>query len=209
MRKKERFIIGMWNASVVLSYAGLCAAVIGMVLSLDARHIRSAFICLMAAGVCDLFDGTVARRIKRNDAEKQFGIELDSLVDVVDFIALPIAIFVGLEMTGILDVLLFMAYAICGIARLGYFNVMTADANAPVRYYTGLPLTYAALIFPLAYLFGLWLGGDAPRVILRCVIPAVSLLYVARVPVMKPKGIAYILLALLAIALTVVFITVP
>ncbi len=209
MRKKENFIIGMWNASVVLTYTGLCAAVVGMVLSFGGNHIRYAWICLMAAGVCDLFDGAVARKVKRTDTEKRFGIELDSLVDVVDFIALPIAIFAGLGMTGVLDAILLMIYVVCGIARLGYFNVMTADENGPIKYYTGLPLTYAALIFPLAYLVGLWIGEDAPQAVLRVVTPAVALLYILRVPIIKPRGIMYALLALLAIVLTVVFFVVP
>ena len=209
MRKKESLIIGMWNASVILTYVGMCSAVLGMVLSFGGSHINIAFICLMIAGVCDLFDGAVARKVKRTEEEKLFGIELDSLVDIVDFIALPIAIFAGLGMTGIFDALLFMIYAVCGIARLSYFNVITADENGPVKYYTGLPVTYVALILPLVYLFGLWIGGGALHIVLRVAAIIVSLLYVLRVPIIKPKGIAYLFFALLAVGLIVVFIVIP
>ena len=209
MKNKESFIIGMWNASVVLTYAGMCAAVMGMVLAIGSKHINSAFICLMIAGVCDLFDGAVARKVKRTNEEKLYGIELDSLVDVVDFIALPIAIFVGLGMTSFFDALLFMIYAICGIARLAYFNVVAADENGPIRYYTGLPVTYVALIFPLVYLVGVWIGEATPPVTLRIAALVVSFLYILRVPIVKPKGIAYAFFALLAVVFTVVFIMVP
>ena len=85
-------VIGKWNKSVILTYAGLLVAVLGIFLAFTQEKINYAFCCLMVAGVCDLFDGMVARRCKRTEEEKMFGIELDSLVDVVSFIALPICI---------------------------------------------------------------------------------------------------------------------
>ena len=84
-------IVGKWNKSVILTYAGLILAVLGMFLALTQEKINYAFCCLMVAGICDLFDGMVARRCKRTEEEKKFGIELDSIVDTMSFIALPFA----------------------------------------------------------------------------------------------------------------------
>ena len=52
--------------------------------------IDMALLCLLISGFLDLFDGMVARTKKdRTDAEKQFGIQIDSLTDVICVGALP------------------------------------------------------------------------------------------------------------------------
>ena len=201
-------MIGVWNKSVILTYFGMCAAVLGMVLAIGGYDIKYAFACFMVAGVCDLFDGAVARRCKRTEEEKAFGIQLDSLVDVVDFIALPISIFVSLGMTRIYQIVIYIVYAICGIARLGYFNVYTADESGPVKYYTGLPVTYCALIFPVFYLIKYVVSGEVFEIIYSLVILVVTLLYVLKVKIIKPRGAAYGFFALLAVVMLVLYLVI-
>ena len=201
-------MIGMWNKSVILTYVGMGLAVFGMVLAAGCDQINYAMACFMAAGVCDLFDGMVARKVKRNDEEKAFGVQLDSLVDVVSFIALPITIFIALDLTEIYHVVLYIFYALCGIARLGYFNVKTADENGPVKYYTGLPMTYAALIFPVFYLLRLVIPTLLFFHLFALVMLLVAVLFVTRVKVNKPKGPAYGFFGLLAIVLLTVYLVV-
>ena len=72
-------MIGKWNKSVILTYIGLAFAVAGIFLASREGCLNYAWCCLMAAGVCDLFDGAVARKVKRTDEEKKFGVELDSM----------------------------------------------------------------------------------------------------------------------------------
>lgn len=203
-------MIGMWNKSVILTYAGMCFAILGFVLAAGGtdRSVNYVMACFMIAGVCDLFDGSVARRVKRNDEEKEFGIQLDSLVDVVSFITLPIVIFTMLGMTEVYHMILYMIYALCGVARLAYFNVVTADENEAVKYYTGLPVTYSALIFPLCYLIRYVVSGDAFRVLYSCIILAVSILYVLKIRVIKPKGAAYIFFGVLAIVMQILYLVI-
>ena len=59
--------IGVWNKSVILTYIGLFFSVIGMYLAFTNENILYAFSCLMVSGVCDLFDGKVARMCKRTE----------------------------------------------------------------------------------------------------------------------------------------------
>ena len=118
--------IGKWNKSVILTYVGLAFAITGMYIALVLEKPGVAFMCLMAAGVCDMFDGKIARLCKRNQEEIAFGIELDSLVDVVCFILLPIIIYISLGFTKWYNLVSYILLAICGIARLGYYNVCTA-----------------------------------------------------------------------------------
>lgn len=199
-------MIGKWNRSVILTYMGLACAVAGIFLLLAGHKISYAFVCLMLAGIFDLFDGPVARKVKRNEEEKKFGIEMDSIVDAVSFIALPIAIFTSTGMNDLPFVILYILYAVSGVARLAYFNAVDADSEGPVKYYTGLPVTYSALIFPLFYLLSVPLEKNIFMVIYAIVIAAVTLLQVLKIKIIKPKGIAYVFFGLLAIVLISVFL---
>ena len=203
--------IGKWNKSVILTYAGMLVSLFGVFLCIAVPDsIRYAIACLMVAGVCDLFDGAIARKCKRTEEEKLFGIQLDSLVDVVDFIALPVAIFVRMGLTAWYQLLILGAFAVCGIARLAYFNITVENSDAPVPHYQGLPVTYSALIFPVLYLPFLCidaLGGVFPYVY-PLLILAVAALNILNVKIKKPRGVAYIFFALLAIVMLVLYLAV-
>lgn len=198
-------IVGFWNPSVVLTYVGMSIAILGMFLAVSGR-INYSFICLVLCGICDLFDGVVARRFKRTDEEKAFGIELDSLVDVVSFIALPVTIYMNIGFVSPLHLILYILYSIAGIARLGYFNVVTADGEGPVKYYDGLPITYAALVFSLMYLTVNILPSNIFVIVYTISMAAVTVLEVIKVKIVKPKGIAYAFFAILAIAVITLYI---
>ncbi len=201
-------IIGKWNRSVIITYLGMISAVFGMYLAAVMDDPKYAYACLMVAGVCDLFDGMVARKVKRDEQEKAFGVQLDSLVDVMSFVALPVTIFVASGLKDIWYIPLFAIFGISGIARLAYFNIMTADTEGPVEFYTGLPVTYSALIFPLVYLISFAVDELVFKIIYSVAILVVSLLGVLRINIYKPKGAAYVFFGLLAIGLLVVFLVV-
>ena len=55
-------MIGFYNYSVILTYMGLAASVIGMT-QVFAENYRGAFLCLIISGTCDMFDGKVARAV--------------------------------------------------------------------------------------------------------------------------------------------------
>ena len=201
-------IVGKWNKSVILTYAGLLLAVLGIFLAFTAEKITYSFCCLMVAGVCDLFDGMVARRCKRTEEEKMFGIELDSLVDVVSFIALPVCIFIALGFTSVWHLIIYLVYALFGVARLAYFNIATADSEKAVKYYIGLPVTYTALIFPLLYLLSAVFTDAVFVPVFTCGIVVVSVLEIVKIKVPKPKGIWYGIFGIMAIGMLVIYLAV-
>ena len=53
-------MIGYYNYSVILTYIGLASAVYGMVQAMSYNP-RVAILCLMVCGLCDAFDGAIAR----------------------------------------------------------------------------------------------------------------------------------------------------
>ena len=115
-----------------------------------------AFICLIMCGICDTFDGMVARSKKnRTDEEKRFGIQIDSLCDLVAFGVFPsiLGYNVGLSSMGWLAIEIF--YVLAAVIRLAYFNVQEEtrqkETNEKRKYYQGLPVTTSSFILPMAY----------------------------------------------------------
>ena len=72
-----------------------------------------------------MFDGKIARTKKnRTEDEKRFGIQIDSLCDVVCFGVFPIVLCYELGMTHFYSIPILIFYGLAGVIRLGYFNVM-------------------------------------------------------------------------------------
>ena len=200
-------IVGFWNPSVILTYLGLEISVLGMYLAARQVHVNYVFVCFIIAGICDVFDGAVARKIKRTEEEKAFGIELDSLADVISFVVFPIIIFCRLGYLSVAHLVVYLLFAVAGIARLGYFNVTTADSEGPVKHYMGLPVTYTALIFPIFYPLAALAENYVPTYYsLPICMLAVAFLEVLKVKVAKPKGIAYAIVSFFAILYIVYYL---
>ena len=151
-------MIGFYSYTVVLTYLSAISSVIGMTFVMDS-NIKAAIFCLMFSGAFDLFDGKVARTKKnRTEDEKTFGIQIDSLCDIVCFCMFPAMInfHISCNTNRLYSVIASSAIVVSGIIRLGYFNVMEQNrqksTTANRKSYQGLPVTSVAVILPLVYL---------------------------------------------------------
>ena len=90
--------------------------------------------------------------------------------------------------------------------RLAVFNQTRTGDQQPMKTYTGLPVTYAALIFPVALLPGGQMSAGGFAWMVRAVVLATAFLFVLRAPLPKPRGRAYAFFTLLAIGLTVLWL---
>ena len=115
-------MIGYYNYSVIATYISLLCSVVGMSFSLTG-NMPIALFFLMLCGLLDMIDGPIARRCKRTDDEKSFGIQIDSLCDMVCFGAQP-ALFC-MKMAGVSWYAAIIAglFTLAGLIMLGYFNV--------------------------------------------------------------------------------------
>ena len=70
-------MIGFWNYTMILTYMSLLSAVAGIIVSLhDTGHPYMGMFFLLICGLCDTFDGRVARTKKnRTPLEKEFGVK--------------------------------------------------------------------------------------------------------------------------------------
>ena len=171
-------MIGFYDYTTILTYLSLLSACTGIVVALAGEgHPFMACFFLMFCGFCDAFDGKVARTKKdRTDMERNYGIQIDSLSDLVAFGVLPACIggalildstylksiaeqyrdkwFFAVGALVLFAVLLL--YVLAALIRLAYFNVTEEERQKTEggvrKYYTGLPVTTASLIFPLVML---------------------------------------------------------
>ena len=135
--------IGYYNKSIILTFIGLFFSIFGINFCLNG-DIEIALILMIISGICDCFDGYVASLVKRNDKEKLYGVELDSLVDTVCFGVFPIIVGIALGYNKIYNIIVYCIYLFSGITRLGYFNV--DDDNK--KCFKGLPITTISFILP-------------------------------------------------------------
>ena len=84
-------MIGVYDYTVVLTYLSLISGLIGIIACLHGiGHPFVGIFFLLLSGLCDTFDGRVARRKQdRTELEKSYGIQIDSLADLVAFGVLP------------------------------------------------------------------------------------------------------------------------
>lgn len=80
--------IGEYGKFVYLTYFGTALSLVAMHFIIQGEMIW-AMSCFIVSGLCDLFDGMVARSFDRTKAQEQFGIEIDTLCDMISFAALP------------------------------------------------------------------------------------------------------------------------
>lgn len=182
--------IGFYDYTVILTYISLFSAIYGMILSADGAF-TGAVLCLILSGFCDMFDGMVARSKKnRTDDEKGFGIQLDSLCDVVSFGIFPAILCYHMGMDGILGIVCMFFYGMCAVIRLAFFNVIEGKRQQTEsgcnKTYRGLPVTTASIIFPIVYGFRFIMNQNTFVVLLHIVIALTAFLFILDFSVKKP-----------------------
>ena len=207
------FIVSL-KKSVIITYIGVIFGVFAMVFAftkmafVEEEYIRYSLICLIFAGICDMFDGKIARMCKRTDQEKEFGIQIDSLADTVNFVVLPVVIMLALGVVSPLATIVYILFIGCGISRLALFNC-NADADGPVKFYNGLPVTSVAIIYPL---LGLLHGRISDYIFNNVYLAAtaiIAFLFIANIKIPKMKHFSwYIILPIIGVIVSIILLVV-
>ena len=144
-------------------FCGFYAAVLAASAERDAASgdLYRACIAVLFAMVFDSVDGRVARLTR---TQSEFGIQMDSLADVVSFGVAPalIAWHWGLSTFGTVGLLACFVYCACGAIRLARFNVMTAANEGPSAFFVGLPIPAAAGLLVATIIASLQSGNLHP-----------------------------------------------
>lgn len=185
-------LVGLWLGFASALLAGQGRLALGL-------------LALVLAGVCDLLDGLVARRLGagRSEEARRFGARLDSLVDACSFGAAP-ALILHAGWPGGPGALVGGLLLTCAVWRLAWFDTVGLSGEGTARYYTGLPTTYAALLLPVGGLLML-LGPDPLRWGLAGAGLVQAVAMVSPVQVRKPWGPWYAILLALAAGMVAVY----
>ena len=156
-------MLGMWDYTVILTYISFASAGAGIFCAISMR-LQWAIFFLACSGLCDMFDGKVARTKKdRTEDEKKFGIQIDSLCDLVCFGILPMVICYKSGMKHLYSMAILILYGLAGLVRLAHFNVMEEKrqemTDEDKKYYHGLPITSMAIALPLMHLLVMTVGA--------------------------------------------------
>ena len=201
--------LGFYDYTVVLTYISLGISVFGITMALEGNF-KMAIFCLALSGLCDMFDGKIARTKKnRTEDEKNFGIQIDSLCDVVCFGVFPVMIcyFLGVNTPAGVASLIF--YSIASVIRLAYFNVTEAKRQTQTeenrKYYQGLPITSMAIILPFLYLMRRYYMIHF-LIVIHIAVIIVGLLFILNIKVKKPQNpVRILLVVVVALALAKMF----
>ncbi len=162
----------------IITCGNLSAGFLAALLAVQGRFIQAAALVLVAAGL-DLIDGAVARA---SDTDGEFGVNLDSLADLVSFgvapaVALYLSALHALPVTGVAACLL---YVVCGALRLARFPMVKSP-----EHFIGLPIPPAGVALAgLAVLDPTWWPLVLATVLL------LSALMVSEIPFPKLSGLS-------------------
>lgn len=152
--------IGFYDYTVWLTYISLASAILGIIQATKG-NLGLAVFCIFFSGFCDMFDGIVARTKKnRTQDQKNYGIQIDSLTDVIAFGVTPAVVFYFHGVKSAIGIAILVIYVLCGLIRLAFFNVLETkrqsnpEESACLKAFRGMPITFSAMITPVVCLVG-------------------------------------------------------
>ncbi|MGA3083789.1 MAG: CDP-diacylglycerol--serine O-phosphatidyltransferase [Thermodesulfobacteriota bacterium] len=167
------------TASLFCGFYAVIAAISG--------NFYHAALSVLIAAVLDGLDGRIARLTRTTSA---FGIQYDSLSDLIAFGLAPgVLVFLwALKPFNRFGWMAAFLYVVCGALRLARFNVQTGQISN--KYFVGLPIPMAASIIATTILFIYQIGGTGSTgyLVILIMIYVLSFLMVSNIPYPSFKG---------------------
>lgn len=183
----EKLRKGIYLIPSLFTAGNIMCGFFSIVSTFSGQYVQAALFIIFAH-ILDGVDGYVARLTKTTS---QFGIEFDSLADVVSFGVAPAVLvyFWALVPWGNWGWLAACTYVVCGALRLSRFNVQAGTSAK--GHFIGLPIPAAAQMITSTIFLYYYLGGEgAPnkQVTLLLVIYGLAVLMVSGFPYFSPKN---------------------
>lgn len=186
---KNRYFIGYYNLANLVTLVGLACAVLACFMVARGQYIF-AMLAYGIAGLCDAMDGRIARATATMTRRERFyGVQLDSLCDVVSFGAVPCFMAYTMGYNHVIDIVIYMLFAVCGATRLANFNTESAvdTADMKPKHFTGVPIPFSQIIFPLLMIVHVLVGSPVFW-LFRIAFLLVGISFVLRFRLPKPGG---------------------
>jgi CDP-diacylglycerol---serine O-phosphatidyltransferase len=200
---------GVYLIPNLLTTGNLFSGIFSILSVFNANYVAAA-IAILVAVVFDMLDGRSARW---TNSTSQFGVEYDSLADLVSFGVAPGLLIYSwaLNTHGMLGSAVMFAFVACGALRLARYNVMVAESRS---YFTGLPIPAAASVVATLVVFDhhiLRLGAEVKPLLILIITMTLAFLMVSTVKYRSFKDLKfrggthfnYLVWAILALMLVV------
>jgi len=179
---------GVYLLPATITSLGLMAGFYSLISAINA-HFELAAVMIMIAFVCDGLDGRVARMSRTSS---QFGVEYDSLSDIVAFGVAPAGLIYtfAVRPLGLWGWIVSGIFVVCSALRLARFNIQTGSTDK--NRFTGLPVPGAALMIASLVLAYSYFELDSPRTLEAVAAPltvALSAAMISRVPYPSFKSV--------------------
>ncbi|MDL1962799.1 MAG: CDP-diacylglycerol--serine O-phosphatidyltransferase [Deltaproteobacteria bacterium] len=165
---KDKLKRGIYILPNIFTSLNMFCGFYAIIASIDGKYVTSA-IAIIIAVVFDILDGKIARA---TNTTSKFGVEYDSLADLVSFGVAPgVMMYLwALKPMGRIGWLAAFLFMICGALRLARFNasVDTVSKNS----FTGLPIPAAAGMAATTVLFYNKFGIASTS---NCILPLIML----------------------------------
>jgi CDP-diacylglycerol--serine O-phosphatidyltransferase len=140
---------GVYLIPNLLTTGNLFSGLFSILAVFNANYV-AASIAILVALVFDMLDGKSARW---TNSTSQFGVEYDSLADLVSFGVAPGLLIYSwaLSTHGMVGSAVMFAFVACGALRLARYNVMAPSSES--KYFTGLPIPAAASVIATLVIF--------------------------------------------------------
>ncbi len=185
-RKKGK---GIYILPNLLTSISLLSGFYAIVSTIDRRFIYAS-IAIFISGIFDMLDGRVARM---TGSSSRFGVEYDSLCDLVAFGVAPglLVYMWALKGYGRFGWLAAFLYVACGALRLARFNIQVD--NVQKKHFLGLPIPAAAITIASSVLFYSWLGykGELKTIVMPILTYILAFLMVSDVRYYSFKDMAF------------------
>ena len=186
----------------ICSLAGLFSALLALYFAL-LGNFPAAMIGLLWAVFFDWSDGNIARKMKgRLNSQREFGAQLDSLIDIVSFGVCPAVVLLSYGdfspwfLPGAFIILA------AGVLRLSFFNVFGLVEEST---YSGLALDNNVIILTFVFLFEGIVSNSVFSAMLYTILMVLAALNVAPINTPKLEGRWFIAITVYTLLLSVIF----
>jgi CDP-diacylglycerol--serine O-phosphatidyltransferase len=156
----------------------------------NGNHLAAA-IAILVAMIFDMLDGKLARL---TNSTGQFGVEFDSLADVVSFGVAPGLLIYSFALNGqgMFGVAVMFAYVAMGAVRLARFNATVSSADS--KFFTGLAIPAAAGVVASLVIFDLHItkmGSQVKPIIILVITLGLAFLMVSTIKYRSFKDLKF------------------
>lgn len=173
--------IGIYSLWVLFSYVAIILSFLACYFMIK-DNVQLALIMFLLVGMVDVLDGKFASLFKRNEFEKRYGVQIDTVIDVFNYAAIPLVLLYFMGFNQGIDIILFVIYAFCVTSRLAYFNTMVEEEK---NIFYGVPSTMIVVFLPIMVILytlsnSMW--------VLRSLLLITSLSFIINIKIKKSRS---------------------